>query len=106
MATGQIEDPREASFHGGYGCLVEFDGDTERIDQGQVRTRWSPFSDAPRYSMRHREGAIVRLDIGRVQVDHRNKEKSAASQIECNFSVGRGTRSGCIDRDRFARVER
>jgi uronate dehydrogenase len=32
VATGQTEDPREALFHGGFGCLVEFDGDTERID--------------------------------------------------------------------------
>jgi hypothetical protein len=60
----QTEDLREALFHGGCGCLVSFDGNTERIDQEQVRTRRPPFPDAPRYSMRHREGAMVRLDIG------------------------------------------
>jgi hypothetical protein len=64
MATGQTEDLREALFHGGYGCLVSFDGNTERIDQEQVRTRRPPFPDATRYSMRHREGAMVRLDTG------------------------------------------
>jgi len=31
-ATGQTEDAREALFHGGFGCLVEFDGSPERID--------------------------------------------------------------------------
>jgi len=31
-ATGQAEDAREALFHGGFGCLVEFDGDPLRID--------------------------------------------------------------------------
>jgi uronate dehydrogenase len=31
-ATGQTEDAREALFHGGFGCLVEFDGDPQRID--------------------------------------------------------------------------
>ena len=31
-ATGQTEDAREALFHGGFGCLVEFDGNPERID--------------------------------------------------------------------------
>jgi len=64
IATGQTEAPREALFHDGYGCLVEFDGNTERIDQEQVRTRRPAFPDAPRYRMRHREGAIVRLDTG------------------------------------------
>jgi uronate dehydrogenase len=31
-ATGRKEDPREALFHGGFGCLVEFDGDLDKID--------------------------------------------------------------------------
>lgn len=31
-ASAQAEDPREALFHGGFGCLVEFDGDPQRID--------------------------------------------------------------------------
>lgn len=31
-ASGQIEDAREALFHGGFGCLVEFDGAPGRID--------------------------------------------------------------------------
>ncbi|WP_216673295.1 hypothetical protein [Paraburkholderia solitsugae] len=31
-AMGKAEDPREALFHGGPGCLVEFDGDPLRID--------------------------------------------------------------------------
>jgi uronate dehydrogenase len=31
-ATGQTEDARESLFHGGFGCLVEFDGDPQRID--------------------------------------------------------------------------
>jgi uronate dehydrogenase len=31
-ATGHAEDAREALFHGGFGCLVEFDGDPGRID--------------------------------------------------------------------------
>jgi uronate dehydrogenase len=31
-ATGQTEDPREALFHGGFGCLVEFDGDLQRTE--------------------------------------------------------------------------
>lgn len=31
-ATGQVEDAREALFHGGFGCLVEFDGDPDAID--------------------------------------------------------------------------
>jgi uronate dehydrogenase len=31
-ASGQAEEAREALFHGGFGCLVEFDGDPGRID--------------------------------------------------------------------------
>jgi uronate dehydrogenase len=31
-ASGQHEDEREALFHGGFGCIVEFDGDVRRID--------------------------------------------------------------------------
>ncbi|PLZ03888.1 NAD(P)-dependent oxidoreductase [Burkholderia sp. WAC0059] len=31
-ATGQLEDEREALFHGGFGCLVEFEGELSRID--------------------------------------------------------------------------
>jgi uronate dehydrogenase len=31
-AAGVHEDAREALFHGGFGCLVEFDGDLRRID--------------------------------------------------------------------------
>jgi uronate dehydrogenase len=31
-ASGQQEDEREALFHGGFGCIVEFDGDVRRID--------------------------------------------------------------------------
>jgi uronate dehydrogenase len=31
-ATGQSEDSLEALYHGGFGCLVEFDGDPQRID--------------------------------------------------------------------------
>jgi uronate dehydrogenase len=31
-ANGQHEDEREALFHGGFGCIVEFDGDVRRID--------------------------------------------------------------------------
>jgi uronate dehydrogenase len=31
-ANGQPEDEREALFHGGFGCIVEFDGDVRRID--------------------------------------------------------------------------
>jgi uronate dehydrogenase len=31
-ASGKVEDAREALFHGGFGCLVEFDGDPGRID--------------------------------------------------------------------------
>jgi uronate dehydrogenase len=31
-ASAQTEDPREALFHGGFGCLVEFDGDPQRIE--------------------------------------------------------------------------
>ncbi|CAN7597705.1 NAD(P)-dependent oxidoreductase [Caballeronia sp. LjRoot29] len=31
-ATGHSEDSLEALYHGGFGCLVEFDGDPRRID--------------------------------------------------------------------------
>jgi uronate dehydrogenase len=31
-AASVLEDEREALFHGGFGCLVEFDGDVRRID--------------------------------------------------------------------------
>lgn len=31
-AEAPPEDPREALFHGGFGCLNEFDGDLDRID--------------------------------------------------------------------------
>jgi uronate dehydrogenase len=31
-AANRPEDSREALFHGGFGCLVEFDGDPSRID--------------------------------------------------------------------------
>jgi uronate dehydrogenase len=31
-ASGAREDEREALFHGGFGCIVEFDGDVKRID--------------------------------------------------------------------------
>ena len=31
-ASGQIEDPDEALFHGGFGCFVEFDGTVQDID--------------------------------------------------------------------------
>jgi uronate dehydrogenase len=31
-ATGKVEDAREALFHGGPGCMVEFDGEPLRID--------------------------------------------------------------------------
>ena len=31
-AAGKTEDAREALFHGGFGCLVEFDGDPLRIE--------------------------------------------------------------------------
>ncbi|CAB3723632.1 Uronate dehydrogenase [Paraburkholderia graminis C4D1M] len=31
-SSGKEEDPREALFHGGFGCLVEFDGDPQLID--------------------------------------------------------------------------
>jgi uronate dehydrogenase len=31
-AGGAVEDPREALFHGGFGCLVEFHGRPERIE--------------------------------------------------------------------------
>jgi uronate dehydrogenase len=30
-AMGRAEDPREALFHGGFGCMAEFDGDPLRI---------------------------------------------------------------------------
>ncbi len=32
VESGASEDPREAAFHGGFGCLVEFSGDIDRID--------------------------------------------------------------------------
>jgi uronate dehydrogenase len=31
-ARAPAEDAREALFHGGFGCMVEFDGDLDRID--------------------------------------------------------------------------
>jgi uronate dehydrogenase len=31
-AAGAVEDPREALFHGGFGCLVECDADLDQID--------------------------------------------------------------------------
>ncbi|MDR5781290.1 hypothetical protein QCE63_17965 [Caballeronia sp. LZ065] len=31
-ATRAIEDETEALFHGGFGCVVEFDGDESKID--------------------------------------------------------------------------
>lgn len=31
-ASGAREDEREALLHGGFGCIVEFDGDVKRID--------------------------------------------------------------------------
>ena len=38
--------------------------DPERTDEAKVHARRWPFLKVPRYSMPHREGAMVRLDIG------------------------------------------
>ncbi|SRR5258707_3286555 len=43
---------------------MKFDGNPERTDRAKARARRWSFLKVPRYSMPHRNGAMVRLDTG------------------------------------------
>jgi hypothetical protein len=63
-ATGRVKDRHEALFPAASTDSYSPDANAERSEHAKAHAQRWPFLKVPRYSMPHREGAMVRLDIG------------------------------------------